>query len=1532
MSRFLLLVLCIFLHYAGMAQTSGTEPLRKGSVAVKKQQRTPLGREAVRNKVPGSVSVLHPQLRKNSAVKRAVGDGTVLYGEVVHSDLMDVTDPDADLEDALTWGVYSFPAQEGTVFTEKLIHNTICANGGGAYRKGKLYFTSYYEGYEPGALMYLYFCTLDVNTWTLDKKALHSDAFTSISLDMTYDPVGDVVYMQAYPADAATATEYDWSLSVMNIETGLSTRVASMERMSMIACGNSGQLYGVRYNDGMFCKIDKTDGTVTEVGKTGVNPQYNGTGTFDFNTGKLYWSTIERLTGQSGLYEIDVTTGKADMITSYPNNEQVSCLYIPQADDICRLGDIGQLTADFSNASSTTGTISIKAPAVDASGNQVTGDITIYLYIDGSLKMSKQCAPGELITTEMTLEKGAHKVEAVATHPTIGKSARKAIDIWVGTDGPAAVTDFKVEKTGDYQATLTWAEPTGGAHGGTINPALVYYEIRRFPGNELITDEAVGNTFTDNITNKNLRYYVYTITGHYKTETGPAVQSNSVAFGEPAAIPYNETFDTFDDFKTYLVFNENKDEGFWGYNQDKQCAMYKYDTFNRGDDWLLSPVFRLEASSTYRLKFKARSDSWLYPEELEVKLGRGYGVENIGATLIPKTTLNHDDFREYEALVTIDETDNYFIGFHAVTVKGQYYLYIDDVELNFGPAPTVPGLVTDATVTPAAGGEKKAVITFTTPTVNYAGKPLEAITAVKIYRNAALIKAFDNPGTGEQLTYTDETPADGDNTYRIVASNASGDGDAVELIQHIGADVPMPPTEVRQTSNNSSSATPAAVISWTAPTHGINGGTLNPQDIKYNITDSKGRKVATGISGISYTDAAIDVSAGQQSLFYYVEAVTESGASDAVATDFITYGVPYQDAYNESFAEGKFTTRDWIITLVNPSPYNNEFYGRYWGLKHSKWDRGPVAPAQDGDNGCLIAYTDFLNVSSRIVSPKINVSGLKNPVLSFWFYHYFNADAENGYSHVDETMTVEAYVNGAYTELLATPIRLVNGNGWYRYDVKLKDFVGSGDFQIAFKTHNYLSYDMHIDNISVSDVKDNDLSIAGFIVPEKIAVNSSRELSATVHNSGANEASGYQVEFLRDGKVFETVAVEEALAFAADKVIATTVSPGITDAGKTYIYSVRVVYGKDENTENNISEEIRSEVPSNNLPVVSTLKADATPDGVKLTWNEPAEAEGNMLATEGFETYEAFTISNMGEWTLADYDRLATYTIQNSSSGTGDYDYPNAGEAMAYQVFNPGTAGITSKMWQPYLGNQMAVCFDAAGGVNNDWLISPEVKAGSKVSFMAKSVTALYGLEKFRFCYSSTDNEAGSFVAIGDVNFVPAGEWTRYEFTLPADARYFAINCVSENSYAMLIDEITYESVNPVILSLYGFNVYRDGVRINGEIVEEGVFTDNNVVDGTSYSYNVTAVYDKGESMFGNTANVVATTGITDVVTGCARVYTSDNTVWVDNACGLDVRIYGASGVPVYDGRADSNRFSVSLQSGVYVVAVNGKATKVVVR
>lgn len=1515
----------MFLTSVGIAQTSDAGLLRSGpGNAVKRC--APTGHETIRDRVSNPpFSVLKPPAGRPSVPLRA-GDGTMLYGEVVYSDLMNTDDPDA-----IKWGVYSFPASPNTTFTEKVIHNTICANGGGAYRKGKLYFTSYYEGYEPGSLLYLYFCTLDVNTWTLDKKAINSNYFSTIGLDMTYDPVGDIIYMQAYQDDAGTATSYKYTLSTMDIETGRSTPIALLDRMSMIACDVAGQLYGVRYNDGMLCKIDKTTAAVTEVGLTGVNPQYNGSGTFDFKTGKLYWSTMERVTGQSGLYEVDTATGRAAQITVYPANEQVSCLYIPQDGDDSRLGDIPSLTADFSNQSSTTGTVSVQAPAADVDGNVVTGDITIFIYVDGKLTFSKPCAPGATVTETLTLSKGSHKVEAVATHPAVGKSRRKSVDVWVGPDGPAAVTNLKAEKTGEYTCTLTWDAPAVGEHGGTINPNLTYYEIRRFPGNELIAEDATGTSYTDNISNTRFRYYTYSVKSISKGVSGGTATSERIAFGVPDEIPYTETFDDFNAFKSYLVSNANEDEGFWGYNLGLKCAMYKYDTFNRADDWLITPALNLGASNTYKLRFKARSESRLYPEELEVYIGNGPDVADFTTVLLERTTLAHEDYREYEAVISVNDPGTYFIGFHAVTVKGQYFLYLDDVEVTDGPSANAPGVVTDVSVSQAEGGTNRAVLTFTTPAVDFSGNALTALTAVNVYRNASLIKTFGNPATGKQIVYTDETPDEGNNTYRITAVNEAGESNPVEVTQYIGADVPLPPSDVRQTTSGSSDAAPVAHITWTAPTHGINGGTLNPQLLTYDITDNKGRKVASGISGTSYTDTGIDVSGGQKAIFYYVEAVTDKGKSDAAASGFITYGQPYQDSFRESFSGSKFSSADWIVTVVNPSPFSNAFYGRYWGLSHGGFDRGPVPSAQDHDGGYLVAFTDFTDVSSRMVSPVINVKGLSNPVLTFWFYHYYNPDTENGYSQYDETMTVEVYKNGTFTEVIDKPIHLINGNGWYRYDVKLKESAGNDNFQIAFKTHNSLSYDMHIDNISISDVKDNDLALTKLSVPEKIAVGSQRTLTATVHNAGAKDAAGYKVEFLRDGEVFETVPVADPLPFAGDKEVSVAVSPTITEAGKTYLYSARVVYAPDEDLANNVSSSVRSEVPSNNLPTVTTLRATDGGSGVELLWDDPAEPEGNTPVSEGFETYEKFTISKMGDWTLVDNDKANTYTIQNSQSGTGDYDYPNAGEPMAWQVFNPSAIDLNSRLWTPYLGNQMAVCFAAAGSVNDDWLISPDVVGGSKVTFMAKSVTAIYGLEKFWFCYSATDKSVSSFVRMGDVNVVPAGEWTRYEFVLPADAKYFAINCVSEDTYAMLLDEITYQTSEPVILTLEGFNVYRDGVRINRSVVEEGRFLDGDVTAGSPHYYNVTAVYDRGESAFSNTVNTGGS-GIADAQASLPSVYATKGMINVDNAAGRSIRIFDLSGRLLHGAVAGSDHYSVAVGGGVYIVSADSRVVKVTVR
>lgn len=1460
-------------------------------------------------------------------VQTVPGDGTTIYGEVTHSNSMDVT-----TADGLAWGLYSFNASSPMTVTPLTIHNTLCANGGGTYRKGKLYFTSYYEDFT-GTLGYLYFIEMDLSDYSIERHALTPDTYQAIAADMTYDPVGDKIYGVSFDPDDYNLTSY--ILVDYNITTGYPTKISSIARMSAIASDNMGQLWGIRYSDGKLVKIDKITGAVTEVGSTGVNPIYNGTACFDFETGKLYWATNERSTDKSGLYEIDTTTGAAGMISLFPDGESMSSLYIPRADDITMLNPVTGLTANF-DGTSTEGTISFTAPSTTKNGTTLTGDVTVAGYLDGALNFSVPVAPGATKTRDFTLTQGPHSIEVIATHPTGGKSERTRLDFYVGSDGPAAVSNLSVSKLSDSSLKLTWDTPTTGEHGGTINPALVYYKITRMPDGKVLTDEATGNSYVDNIPNGLLRRYSYEVTGYYKNIAGATAVSGETELGTPAALPYLQTFDSMQDYMTFVVKDNNKDpnrpgEGLWGWDQSKQCAAYKYHTLLPGDDWLITPGFELKKGQTYRVRFKSQGGR-LYAETLEIKIGKGYTPGDFTQTIMQPTEILSPNQTMDERVLTfnVEEDGHYYIGFHAISVKGQFWLYVDDIAVEEGPAMASPGEITDLKAAP--GSTSTTVdVTFTAPSKDLYGNNLESLDAVKISRDGTEVKVLttaDGLAIGKQMSWTDTNVPAGRHTYTATGVNSNGAGNPADTEAFAGIDIPMAVSSVSHTTSDGKNAT----ITWTAPEAGVNGGSIAYEPLKYNITDRHGNEIATGVEGTSYT-TAVNTADGQQSQFYNVSAVNSAGASEAVATDFITYGEAYKNAFAESFAGGKNpTTSDWIMRIVNPSPYNNGFYGRYFSYSHNpnEKDRGPIPTAQDNDGGMLVAYTDFLDVEARMISPKINVSGLDNPVVSFWFYHYYNPDLENGYSTEKETMEVEALVDGEFKKLTERPILLINGTGWYRYDLPLKEAVGAKDFQLAFHTHNYISYDMHIDNITVHDTPDNDLVISSFKLPANIAVNSTRNAVVTVFNNGMVPAKDFEVELIRDGETIATLEPETALEFAKEMTFSFPVTPTIMDAGKSYEYSARVVFAADANPADNTSETLTVLVPSNNLPCVEDLSATVRNGAVVLTWSDPDMTSGGTV-TDGFESYEPFTISNFGEWQLVDNDGSLTYTISNSESESGDYEYPNAGYQMAFQALNPSKAGIKGNLWTPYLGDQMAVCFAAAERSNDDWLISPEVKGGSKVSFMAKSVVDAYGLEQFNFCYTTEADEVklASFKAIGSTVTVPASDWTRYEFTLPADACRFAINCVSNNTYALLVDEVTYESAHADMLEFRGYNVYLDGERINDSTIEENEFTDNNPKAEGSHVYNVTAIFDKGESGLSNNCTVDLA-GTSTLEADGISVEVRKGGVTVMNAGGRLVTISSVNGTILFNEKVGDYAL-ISLESGIYVLRAGDRNIKIMV-
>ena len=257
---------------------------------------------------------------------------------------------------------------------------------------------------------------------------------------------------------------------------------------------------------------------------------------------------------------------------------------------------------------------------------------------------------------------------------------------------------------------------------------------------------------------------------------------------------------------------------------------------------------------------------------------------------------------------------------------------------------------------------------------------------------------------------------------------------------------------------------------------------------------------------------------------------------------------------------------------------------------------------------------------------------------------------------------------------------------------------------------------------------------------------------------------------------------------------------------------------------------------------------------VSLSWNTPEATDGYW---DDFETHDDFVINSPGNvgWQYIDADNARTYTWQACT-------FPNMGQKMAFIVMNPSMtspATDTNPNYKPFSGNKMLVDFCAADVPNNDFIISPELNFSSdfKISFRARSYNDVYALERIRVGYSTTGISPSNFTWVqgGDYVELPA-EWNLYEYEIPQEAKYVTINCVSDDAFMLLIDDIFVgtNEVRPGVMpmkapaavaKLTGFNIYRDGTKVNQEPVTEVRYTDT-VDDYGTFSYTVAAVYSDG--------------------------------------------------------------------------------------
>lgn len=232
----------------------------------------------------------------------------------------------------------------------------------------------------------------------------------------------------------------------------------------------------------------------------------------------------------------------------------------------------------------------------------------------------------------------------------------------------------------------------------------------------------------------------------------------------------------------------------------------------------------------------------------------------------------------------------------------------------------------------------------------------------------------------------------------------------------------------------------------------------------------------------------------------------------------------------------------------------------------------------------------------------------------------------------------------------------------------------------------------------------------------------------------------------------------------------------------------------------------------------------------------------------------------------------------------------------------------------------------------DDWLISPEVVGGTTVSFYVYAFDSLYGSysQSYSFCYSESGTEITDFVVLETKSYKDEA-WAKVEFSLPANAKYFAIHVVNyENRVSLMFDDFEFtKGSKPFVVESY--NVYRNDELI-ANVVEPAYADDMTQLDEeVDYRYEVTVVYaDYGESMLSNVVILDDLTAVDGIDAAGAKIVVRGNEVTISGCAGNAVAIYSISGYAVYSAPAVDD-VKVTLASGVYLVTVGNTTTKIMV-
>lgn len=1433
------------------------------------------------------------------------GSNTVLTGAMVYNDLWGQTDENGSYTNPITAGFYSIQARpDGTITQHRLYSDLIHMRAG--VKAGTIYYAiSTYDNDETAKLTTYY-----ASSWS--QRSSSEIDVVNVPTDLCYDPVSGNTYGFFYNTDTQN---YDRFCN-FSLYYGEATDLYTIDRNGFaIACNSKGEIYGIMGYSGWLIRLypdraSSPNGYGFEyIGKTGFSPSYINSMAFDDATGKLYWCA-NATDGYSALLEVNTTTGAATEIMHFENNATFAGIFaqpykIPDAAPAAP----EELSVNYTAQGAVTCTISAKAPSKSYYGGALSGNLTLVFSVDGAdTAHVENVAPGAIATTaEITLAPGAHDVEVFAASDTyLGDTA--SASTWSGEDTPGKVTDLTLSDD-DGRPTLSWTAPAEGLHGQWFNPDGLTYTITRYPDLHTVTG-VTSTTWSDEPQTDMIALWYEVKAVNAMGESEP-VSTAKMVFGDGFPIPFTERFETQADFDLWQVFDLNGGTT-WVYNSTEKCATYSYglEVEREGDDWLISPKFELKPGVRYALTFSAKNYYARYPENFRFCLGRSPQPEAMTDTICERQEFSHPTgYKDERVLFTVDEAGTYYLGVHCFSIAHDWTLFIDNIGI-LEVSQQVPSPVKDLTVTAAPQDALNATVALTAPDTYASGDPMTDPVKISLYCDSQEepCKVWAEATPGQALTYEATVTESGTHTFRASVENAHGAGESREASTFIGRDILAPVNDL----TISEAADGSVTIAWSAPTAGANGGYVETDGITYRIVRSIGAEVlAENLAETTFTDRTLNLTS-QDLCYYLVYAIDKTGVRGAYANTplNVVLGPALNAPVTETFAGAECSLYPWT----------DESNGsvRLWTIENAGIN--PACSDQNGDRGlamCVSAQSTR-GLTGYLLSPKISLSKLSAPRLSFWFYHSDSPAAAQGEK---ESLTVQISADHSeFTDIEGSGIQRDNGTaGWSHYTVDLTPWREAGFVRIAFAGKSMGFRSIYIDNISIDNAFADDLELTSVAGPKRIAKGVTADYQAIVSNLGASAAEGITLTTTLGGtQVAEPVTLTLA-AGASERVTIPVTVPAAAEGDLT----VTLSHASDSNEGNN-SATCRVATVEPVLGAPDALVAETDNLTLTLSWTAPNH---NPAVADDLESYEDFAINNIGDYTLVDRDWDNTYCISN------DVTYPYMNDPKSFQLLNTSTLNIDQ--WdegKAHSGNKVFGALSSINMPNDDWLISPRLNGSEQtVEFWAKSMTTdEISPERMRVLYSTGSTDPDDFLPLSAGDYVELSDsWEQFRYVLPEGARHFAINCVSSNSFVLMVDDLRFNDLTVLPQLPESYEVYRDGVVV---ATSASCSAFDTLPQPGTYRYKVRALYgDAGYTESPEYEVTVTATGIDATVSAAPVISAADGCLVVTGALGETVTVTLPDGRTINSATATADSLHMPLEPGVYVVTAGTSRATVLI-